>query len=585
MSYSVDHLRSRINKLKLGSTPTSTSSNSSLSFSISSPSESPIRPSDVSSASSWLSLINETSSPLAQLDLYSNALRHLQTNPDYSDSDFIRLWLDYVRLKATSDKSEAALIYRSHVNSLPPETHSLFSSDLAAIEILLSLSDPVPATPGKRLASHGVGTPSVLRSVGPRALLRRRKKPLKIGRPEKMDETVEAPSIKESENFSFPQSVHSPFATPAPQKAPTDDPSKRKVRFELPETETTQEEGNFAKETVVNEPKEKKDSRRGLVVNDVYYEILGQIGRGGSSRVFKALNPDLKMVALKVVQFDPSDINTKEMFRNEINFLKILADSDLIIDLLDFYEDESSMVLVLEFGEIDLNKLLQRETSQNSCISSNFVKLYFERMVLSVKVIHEERIVHGDLKPANFMLVAGQLKLIDFGIAGSISVDTTNIHRNTLAGTLNYLAPEAIVGQETSSTESILKVGRKSDVWSLGCILYQMIYKRPPFDQYTNMYQKLRKIPDPSVPIEYPEAPAASHLAIDLLKNMLVRNVESRLSVEDILDHPFVSGATFFSLEKNLLSIDFGLARKRLLQLLKEEDLVEDVLNVLTKSM
>lgn len=95
-------------------------------------------------------------------------------------------------------------------------------------------------------------------------------------------------------------------------------------------------------------------------------------------------------------------------------------------------------------------------------------------MLEAVHVIHEEKIVHTDLKPANFVSVKGVLKLIDFGIAKAIANDTTNIHRETQVGTANYMSPEALEETTKSDGRKIMRLGRASDVWSLGCILYQV---------------------------------------------------------------------------------------------------------------
>lgn len=64
--------------------------------------------------------------------------------------------------------------------------------------------------------------------------------------------------------------------------------------------------------------------------------------------------------------------------------------------------------------------------------------------------IHEARIVHSDLKPPNFLVVEGTLKLIDFGIAKAIQSDTTSIARETQVGTINYMSPEAVLGGRTT---------------------------------------------------------------------------------------------------------------------------------------
>jgi serine/threonine protein kinase len=109
-----------------------------------------------------------------------------------------------------------------------------------------------------------------------------------------------------------------------------------------------------------------------------------------------------------------------------------------------------------------------------------------------VHSIHEAKIIHGDLKPANFLFVKGALKLIDFGIAKSIeSDDTTNIYRESQVGTLNYMSPEAILDSGSGQGAPKMRLGRASDVWSLGCILYQMVSGSTPFAKL-HMVQKLQ---------------------------------------------------------------------------------------------
>ena len=73
-------------------------------------------------------------------------------------------------------------------------------------------------------------------------------------------------------------------------------------------------------------------------------------------------------------------------------------------------------------------------------------------MLLAVQTVHSRKIVHCDLKPANFLLVRGKLKLIDFGISKTIQNDTTNVVRENQVGTVNYMSPEALRESANTST-------------------------------------------------------------------------------------------------------------------------------------
>lgn len=178
-------------------------------------------------------------------------------------------------------------------------------------------------------------------------------------------------------------------------------------------------------------------------------------------------------------------------------------------------------------------------------------------MLQAVQVIHDEKIVHSDLKPANFVLVKGQLKLIDFGIANAIANDTTNIQRDHQIGTVNYMSPETI---ENPDGLRRLKVGRPSDVWSLGCILYQMIYGHPPFHSYNTVFSKMKAIPDQNVEIKFLRTvPLMSQESnkgetsvnkgrvqvpqsvINTLKNCLKRNPKERATIPELLEENWLT--------------------------------------------
>ncbi|CAK9251401.1 unnamed protein product, partial [Sphagnum jensenii] len=143
-------------------------------------------------------------------------------------------------------------------------------------------------------------------------------------------------------------------------------------------------------------------------------------------------------------------------------------------------------------------------------------------MLSAVDYIHSKRIIHGDIKPANFVFVRNNLKLIDFGISKVFDDDSEHIVRESQIGTINYMAPETIV--ITAEMRAIL-IGKPSDVWSLGCILYQMLYFHTPFGKMKTA-EKLLAIPDPSIRIDYPSHHDMD--ATDTVKSCLIKDPTKR---------------------------------------------------------
>jgi len=204
-----------------------------------------------------------------------------------------------------------------------------------------------------------------------------------------------------------------------------------------------------------------------LRVNSVPYVKLGVIGKGGSCKVYRALSKDCSVLAIKKVKLDNLEKKAIDGYSNEIALLKRLRGNPSIIQLHDSEVDlqRKAIFLVMEPGEVDLNHVIQKQATASAGgerrLNMNFIRLTWQQMLKAVHSIHEERIIHGDLKPANFLFVRGSLKLIDFGIAKAIqSDDTTNIYRETQIGTLNYMSPEAILDSGTGAHGLRMKCGR-----------------------------------------------------------------------------------------------------------------------------
>ncbi|XP_064628222.1 dual specificity protein kinase TTK-like [Lineus longissimus] len=283
-----------------------------------------------------------------------------------------------------------------------------------------------------------------------------------------------------------------------------------------------------------------------VVVNSKPYTILKVIGTGGSSKVYEVYENSKRLCAIKRVDLNDADEFTVQSYKNEINLLKRLQYSDKVIKMYDyeFIEETNILHVVMERGDTDLANFFKNK-SKHGGISPQMVMFYWAEMLKAVQVLHKEGIVHSDLKPANFLLVTGNVKLIDFGIANAIQQDKTSVTRESQIGTLNYMSPEAIsqadcgpVYDSEGRLKPKFKLGVKSDVWSLGCILYYMVYQKAPFHHIRHNLAKLQAIINPNVPIPFPEIKDKNLMHV--LQHCLRRNPKERLGIDELLLHPFL---------------------------------------------
>eukprot|EP01125_Pyxidicula_operculata_P020674 TRINITY_DN7688_c0_g1_i1.p1 TRINITY_DN7688_c0_g1~~TRINITY_DN7688_c0_g1_i1.p1 ORF type:complete len:219 (-),score=66.56 TRINITY_DN7688_c0_g1_i1:243-899(-) len=132
-----------------------------------------------------------------------------------------------------------------------------------------------------------------------------------------------------------------------------------------------------------------------LLVNSKPYLKLSKIGKGGSSKVYKALRNDGEVCAIKYVDLTDADTSTKDTYIEEIQLLSKLQQSECIIKLLDSDISNTSIKIVLECGDIDLAKMLQKHKGGLLYSQQNYLRLYWQQMLEAVEVVHKQNIVHG----------------------------------------------------------------------------------------------------------------------------------------------------------------------------------------------
>lgn len=296
--------------------------------------------------------------------------------------------------------------------------------------------------------------------------------------------------------------------------------------------------------------------RKYIAINGTQYEKLELMGRGGTSKVYKVKSmTNQRLYAIKKVTFDQFDDICVRGFKGEIDLLLKLKGTERVVQLVDHVLGEGSIYLVMECGEIDLAHVFQNKLAAPHALDINFVKFHALEMLHCVKAVHDAGIVHSDLKPANFLFIKGVLKIIDFGIANAVPEHTANIYRESQIGTPNYMAPETLIGighvspgllspeNGVIKNKNTWRVGKPSDVWSCGCIIYQMVYGMPPYGGYSGN-QRIMAIMNPQVKIAYPSKGLGGQLvpksAIELLQNCLARDPHERYSVEQCMESDFL---------------------------------------------
>lgn len=251
-----------------------------------------------------------------------------------------------------------------------------------------------------------------------------------------------------------------------------------------------------------------------------------RIGQGAFSIVYMGYKDDTsKRVAIKEICLDKISNSLRERFYEEMNIMHILKKNPHknVVECYDIEHRLNKIYIIMEYCTVgELSKVINKNMSEDKA------KFYFKQIIEGILHLNKLNIVHRDIKPANILITAEDtIKITDFGLSRIL---TNNDLLNTMCGSPFYMSPELLNNNSYN---------RDSDTWSLGIILYELIYGYHPF-RYCNDINELKQVHKDHQIIYLPYNQnniKISYKCMDLMKKLLDKNTITRINIEDVLKH------------------------------------------------
>lgn len=257
------------------------------------------------------------------------------------------------------------------------------------------------------------------------------------------------------------------------------------------------------------------------------YKVLEAIGQGSFGRVFrgKCLSTG-QIVALKFIPKRNKVERELRSLRRECEIQRGLAHPN-IVQMCDSFETENEVVAVSEYVPGQLFQLLE----SNGPLPEERVRQISCNLVSAIYYLHSHRILHRDIKPQNILIASsGEAKLCDFGFSRKMGINTYVL--TSIKGTPLYMAPELIEEKPYDHT---------ADLWSLGCILFELLTGKPPFCT-TSIVQLVKMVR--TEPVSWPQGWSSD--CTSFLQGLLEKDPADRLTWPDLLEHPWVHEGVVF---------------------------------------
>lgn len=255
------------------------------------------------------------------------------------------------------------------------------------------------------------------------------------------------------------------------------------------------------------------------------HEVLGQGGFGTVYRISKFETKE--EYALKVTPFEI--LKTPKLMRKhrmEIEIQRKLNHEN-ILKSYDYFEDSSNTYIVLELcPHQSIKHLLRKKKTMTEVETASIIR----EIVNGLIYLHDNRIIHRDLKLENFLIGKdGHIKIADFGLSTRLEYDDQR--RFTVCGTPNYLSPEILCSSSKGHSYEV-------DIWAIGVCAFALLTGKPPFEtkKLKSTYEHIR-----SCSYSFPPELRLSFVAKDFVRSILQINPEVRPSAIELSLHPFLA--------------------------------------------
>jgi tRNA A-37 threonylcarbamoyl transferase component Bud32 len=248
------------------------------------------------------------------------------------------------------------------------------------------------------------------------------------------------------------------------------------------------------------------------------YEIIEELGQGAMSVVYKAKDPNIaRVVTLKVMRLDweVQSEKSKKLFRHEAMSAGQLAHPN-IVAVYDADEYRGEPFIVMEY--LEGATLAETLKAQGLLLLEQAVDIALQ-IGSALDYAHQNGVIHRDVNPSNIIILeSGQVKVTDFGLAKLMSASSGASPSGVFHGTLGYTSPEQILGQE---------IDGRSDIFSLGVIVYEMLTGEKPFqgENVTSVILSILSEKPPPLTALSPRLPAELK---DILSKAMAKNADQR---------------------------------------------------------